>query len=143
MSERISTIATEHYASFLVAIEGEGCLGCHLPRGDGLKLVETLDNLLAQKEDFPEETLETESTEMELMGAGLTIMFSITNKLNERRTQFAISVDDCCTLQRKLESTLQNAARCFGEPKPMTKAWRFFETQPKEKNAVLQKMSQD
>jgi hypothetical protein len=126
----ITVLASENYVSFLVAMGEDGTLGCHLPRSDASELSAHIQHLVSAKkggEYFPEIEYETATMQIEGMAAGESVMLSFVNKMNEKRTQFAIEDTDCIELAKKMEGVLDSTEHIHGPAMEANgRAWKFF-----------------
>jgi hypothetical protein len=131
MPSTISTAASEHYISFLVAMGDDEPLGCHLPRSDACFLAENLQGLIEQKaseDDFPEIEYETESMEVSGMSTGDVIMLSFGNKISGRRVQIAIDNDTSRLLIQSIQKAEESNQKVNGpDQTSKSSAWKFFE----------------
>lgn len=128
--QNISAIASENYISFLVAMEGDGTLGCLLPRSNADTFIENSKRLINVNEHFPEVDFEVGCMKIETMGAGNSVMFQCTNTKNENKLQFAMESSVCKCLLEKIEGALKTANLMYGPAEISDMPWKFFDHVP-------------
>jgi len=131
MSGIVSTIATNHYVSFMVAMGEDESLGCHLSRSDALSFAENLKQLMEKKdmnEELPEIAYETDIMLIEGMTAGDVVMLSFLNKASGVRVQIAIDSDTSRLLMSSIQNAEQNNEKINGpDESSKSTAWKFFD----------------
>jgi len=130
--QNISAIASESYVSFLVATEGDGTLGCCLPRSDVNLFIENTTKLIYEEEHFPEIDFEVGCMFIESMGAGESVMFKCINSKDGKRLQFAMEKEVCENLLEKMKGANKNATQRYGKAKVIEKPWDFFDYTPQK-----------
>ena len=128
--QNLSAVASEYYLSFLITMKEEGTIGYLLPRSDVAVFIENARKLVDTKESFPEVGFTVGCMFIEIMAAGLSVMFQCTNTKNDKKLQFAIESDVCIALLNRMEGAEKTATQMYGPPEVMTTPWKFYNYLP-------------